>query len=191
MPAEKFEVVFVCTGNRFRSPLAAAIFRQAVAPLPVEVWSLGTLDLSPGAALPEAVVLGSEWGVDLREHRSGVLADADLSHVDLVIGFERTHVITATVEGRSRRERTFTLPELVGLLDRVARPVADDPFDTGQRRLELAAGLRPTDPLQIGQPELDDPLGLPATEQRRIAEAIDDLTRRLAEALFGLEQDRM
>jgi protein-tyrosine phosphatase len=191
VPAETFEVVFVCTGNRFRSPLAAAIFRQAVAPLPVEVSSLGTLDLRTEGALPEAVALGREWGVDLREHRSAVLREADLSQVDLVIGFEHAHVIAAAMEGRSRRERTFTLPELVSLLERVGRPVADDALDTGQRRLDLAAGLRPTDPLQIGQPELEDPLGLPATGQRRIAEVIDDLTRRLAESLFGLERDGM
>jgi hypothetical protein len=39
-----FEVVFVCTGNRFRSPLAAALFGRATAGLPVSVSSRGTLD---------------------------------------------------------------------------------------------------------------------------------------------------
>ena len=40
--ADELQVVFVCTGNRFRSPLAAALFREATSGLPVDVRSMGT-----------------------------------------------------------------------------------------------------------------------------------------------------
>ena len=39
----EFEVVFVCTGNRFRSPLAESLLRAATEGLPVRVRSLGML----------------------------------------------------------------------------------------------------------------------------------------------------
>jgi protein-tyrosine-phosphatase len=51
LSADVFRVAFVCTGNRFRSPLAAALFRSAAEGLPVEVASAGTLDLGGVGAL--------------------------------------------------------------------------------------------------------------------------------------------
>jgi len=56
--AAAFRIDFVCTGNRFRSPLAAELLRRAIGGLPVEVASVGTLDLGPLSALPEAM---EEW----------------------------------------------------------------------------------------------------------------------------------
>ena len=50
-----FEVVFICTGNRFRSVLAEHRLRQATSGLPVRVSSFGTLDASGNTALADAV----------------------------------------------------------------------------------------------------------------------------------------
>ena len=47
-PAQRFRFVIVCTGNRFRSPLAAAVVEQLVPELPVEVSSLNSLAANNG-----------------------------------------------------------------------------------------------------------------------------------------------
>ena len=110
-----FEVVFVCSGNRFRSPLAEASLSQLTRGIPVRVTSVGTLDLGPKPVLSEALTLGRSLGLDLSEHRARALSGGSLEEADLVIGFERAHVSMAVVEAGARPERTFTMPELVEL----------------------------------------------------------------------------
>ena len=114
--SEPLRVAFVCTGNRFRSPLAAALFESEAENLPVEVASLGTLDLGDEPALPEAVALAEGLGLDLTAHRARSVAELELGAYDLVLGFERKHVVASVVDAKAKIERTFTLPELLGLL---------------------------------------------------------------------------
>jgi protein-tyrosine phosphatase len=180
--SDVFDVVFVCTGNRFRSPLAAAIFREAAAGLPVQVSSAGTLELGPTPPLREAVEAGARLGLDLSSHRSRGLTGLDLSGVDLVVGFERHHVAAAVVEAGAPRNRTFTLPELVGLLEQIPDP--DSERLERARRLVAAAGEKRGDPARSQMPELEDPIGLPGGAQREIADEAREFTERLAKMLF-------
>jgi protein-tyrosine phosphatase len=179
------EVVFICTGNRFRSPLAEALFRRAAGELPVAVRSLGTLDLGPLPPLDGALEEAARLDLDLSAHRSSPLAGERLAEADLVLGFERMHVVTAVVDAEAPRERTFTLPELVELLARTTGPRAADPIERARLAIELAAAERPDDPRLIGLPELPDPLGKPPEVVRKIAGRIDVLTAELARALFA------
>ena len=154
-PRDTFRVAFVCTGNRFRSPLAAAVFRGAVASLAsdIRVESYGLLELEGEAALPEAVELGGGLGVDLAGHRSRVFRPGDLRDVDLV--------------------------------ERCAVPNVVDPLACARRVLEELArehsSGRPRDLFE----ELGDPIGQPLRVQRLLAERVTVLTRRLAYGLFG------
>jgi protein-tyrosine-phosphatase len=166
-------VAFVCTGNRFRSPLAAAVFRH-------DAESFGTLDLDGAPALPEAVALGAELGVDLSRHRSRPIRAGVLEPFDLVVGFERFHLATAVVDGGATREVTYTLPELVALLERLDTPESDP-----RAKIARAAAARRAGTTFSGVPELADPLGRSPHEQRELAGRVADLTHRLAHGLFG------
>ncbi len=183
MSGDTFSVVFVCTGNRFRSPLAAAFFEAATADLPVAVTSLGTLELGDVEALPEAVALAHEHGVDLTEHRASGLRGIDLATADLVVGFERKHIAAAVVDARAPAERTFTLPELVGLLERQAAP-GGDPLVSARAAVQRAHASRPRDFRRAPIAELPDPLGLDHPAQRAVALEVRRLTGRLAAVLF-------
>lgn len=142
--------------------------------LPVEVSSLGTLDLGPVPALPEAVTLAEELGLDLTSHRARQLGD--LRDRDLVVGFERKHVMAAVVDAGAPLEKTFTLPELVGLLHDRAGPARD--------RVAAAHAARPKDFRNRPLPEIPDPLGLSVPEQRAVARAVEEQVSSLAAALF-------
>jgi protein-tyrosine phosphatase len=172
VPDDTFDVVFVCTGNQFRSPLAAAVLARETEGLPVRVSSCGTGALDGAAAFAEAAELGTRLSVDLSGHRSrrlGPLGDADL-----VVGFERHHVERAVVDAGAPRERAFTLPQLVELLE--AHPGNGSP---GER----LARVRPGNMLDA--PEILDPFGEPSAAQEAIADEVEDLSRRLAVALFA------
>jgi protein-tyrosine phosphatase len=180
-----FSMVFLCTGNRFRSPLAETLFRQEADGLPIHVSSLGTLELQEGNALPEAVEEARRLGVDLRGHRTTPLSQRGLADVDLVIGFERKHVMTAVVEAGAPRDRTFTLAELAMLLAGIASPALDDPAERAREVVRQAAARRLPDANLTAVPETQDPLGRSAKEQRAIAEEVNELVQGVKVGLFG------
>jgi protein-tyrosine phosphatase len=179
----EFDVVFLCTGNRFRSPLAAALFARATEGLPVRVRSLGTLDVGPVSVLPEALEEAASLGLDLSAHRACKLTGEDLSDADLVVGFERMHVASAVVEAGARRERTFTLPELVGLLDAIGPLSGRDPVERARSALQAAHESRPASHALV--PQVADPLGRPRRAQTKTAKQLEELVSRLAAELFG------
>jgi low molecular weight protein-tyrosine phosphatase len=185
MSSAEFHVLFVCTGNRFRSPLAAELFRVHVAGLPVVVSSAGTLDLVAGPAEPEALEQGLLLGVDLSSHRSRCLGDEDLSTVDLVIGFEPAHVARAVVDAKAPRERTFMLAELVELLELDSEEAdSGSPIDRARAAVARADLLRVRSGSPAGAHEIADPYGAGAEVARQTAQAIRSLTNRLADGLF-------
>jgi protein-tyrosine phosphatase len=182
--SERFSVAFVCTGNRFRSPLAAALFERAGADVPLQIQSLGTLDLGSVHVLPEAAAAASRLGVDLSEHRAQGIVPGSLASCDLVVGFERAHLAAAVIDGGARRERTFTLPELVELLGSVEPPAARDAIERARQSIVRADAAR-SGRNRLDLPEVKDPLGRSAGEQAEISDVVESLAATLARALFG------
>jgi protein-tyrosine-phosphatase len=181
----QLQVAFVCTGNRFRSPLAAALLAREADGLPLRIVSLGTLDIGSRPALPEAVAIADELGLDLSGHASRNLTRAELEPFDLVLGFEREHVMASVVDAGARRERTFTLPELVRLLRRLPDPPLEtDPIERALVRIGEAHAARPQGFRHI--PELGDPLGKALRVQRQTAAELSDLVSELAVGLFAV-----
>jgi protein-tyrosine phosphatase len=176
-----FRAAFICTGNRFRSPLAEAMFRAELERrgIAATVESFGVLKLGGTPALPEVVEYGNELGVNLSRHRTRSVERDVLANFDLVVGFERAHLATAVVDGGAGRDVTYTLPELVELLERTE----DSPSDPHER-LARAAAHRNVGKTFSGVAEVADPLGRPGREQHRLAARVADLTRRQARGLF-------
>ncbi|MBA3383451.1 MAG: hypothetical protein H0T20_02215 [Actinobacteria bacterium] len=183
MPADHFRLAFICTGNRFRSPLAAAVAADAVAGLPVTVESAGLLELGEVGALIEAIDAGRVFGVDLAAHRCRRLAPGSLTGTDLVIGFERKHLNAAIADGAASVAHVFTLPEAVSLLDRVDRPTDSEPVARARALVRSAHEVR-ANLTQQPPGEIPDPLGQADSLQRKIAGSVADLSKRLAAALF-------
>jgi len=179
-----FEVVFVCTGNRYRSPIAEGLLRAATRELPVRVRSLGTLPIAGEPAFEEAIEHARKLGVDLSEHRSRSVEGADLSQADLVVGFELNHMAKAVVDAGADRRRTFLLPELVDYLEQVGPAHGDDDVVArAARAVEAAAELRAQHGPAPPQ-ELADPAGRSPKEGEQAVEQIAGLTSRVARLLF-------
>jgi protein-tyrosine phosphatase len=185
-PSQRFRFVIVCTGNRFRSPLAAAVVAQLVPELPVEVSSLGTLDLHGAPPLKAAVKEAERFGLDLSEHRASTLVGADLREADLVVGFERAHVGSAVLEAGAPRERAFLLTELVDLLDPNPPGDIDDPVRRARAAVGQAEETRQESPNDWHE-EIPDPLGGSARVARDVAANVQRLTAAAVQSLFGVE----
>ena len=177
----EFDVVFICTGNIFRSAIAEAVFRARTRGAPVHVSSAGTLDLASAPAHRAARALGPSLAIDLSAHRSRCVTAVDLTGADLVVGFERAHVAAAVVEAGAERARTFTLPELVELLGSVGGFSAGDGVECARELVRRAAALR--DPT-ARFPEIVDPIGGPRSVFASTGRLVADQAGRLAETLF-------
>jgi protein-tyrosine phosphatase len=177
--ADRFEVVFICTGNRARSPTAEGILRLHV-PADVDVRSVGLLDVGPVPALEPAVRAAQRFGVELGAHRARMLAQRELRDVDLVLGFEPAHISAAVVDGGARVERTFSLPELGDLLTRYGADIG--PALDRSSIVQFAHGRRPVGFLSA--PSITDPFGEPDAVFLKTADEIDRQLRPIVSVLF-------
>jgi protein-tyrosine phosphatase len=177
------EVVFVCTGNRARSPLAEALFRRYSAGVETAVSSSGTLNVGALAPLERAIEAGDRLGVDLREHRARPIRNGALASADLVLGFEPSHVAAAVGLGGASAEQTFLLGELVMLLG--GSSWEQDPVARARAEISQADARRVRPFPHASEVVIADPLGKPAKVMRRTAAKIDRLVRQLVLGLYG------
>lgn len=152
---------------------------------PVRVSSLGLAELGPVPPLPEALTEAQRFELDISGHRARPLHGEDLSGADLVVGFERIHLATAVVDANAARERTFTLPELVELLDQIDPRGRGEVVERARRIVGLAADARSSRGFEPLLPEIPDPWGRPPEVYRETAERVIELTRVVGERLFG------
>jgi protein-tyrosine-phosphatase/tRNA A37 threonylcarbamoyladenosine synthetase subunit TsaC/SUA5/YrdC len=97
-------IVFVCTGNTCRSPLAEALCKKRLADrlgctvdeLPARgfsVLSAGLAAMMGGAAADEAIAVAETYGADLTRHRSRPLSVELAAQADHLIGMTHGHVM--------------------------------------------------------------------------------------------------
>jgi protein-tyrosine phosphatase len=183
---DTFSIVFICTGNRFRSPLTEAFLRRLTEGLPVTVQSFGSLRVEDAPPLPEAIEIARSCGIDLAGHRARYVSDASLSHADLVLGFEDSHVRQAVVEADASRDRSFTIRHFARLLEAVDHVPRDDVVASARSAVEQAALLVARDPSGQRQDAMSDPFGAPVSLQLKTAAEIRELSLMLASRLFGV-----
>lgn len=119
-------VLFVCTANRFRSPLAAAIFAKALAeeekarsiPWGIgaarewRVASAGISAVSQEPVLPAVLEAAQQFGLDLSAHRSQRVDDLRLSDFDLFIVMQENQKLVLKSEYPELEERIYLLSHI-------------------------------------------------------------------------------
>jgi protein-tyrosine phosphatase len=180
-----FEILFVCTGNRCRSPVAEGHLRRMAEGLPVVVGSVGLLDLGSAPALPEVLEVARGAGLDLTEHRSRHLLSIDAAGADLVVGLERSHVAAAVVEANVPYEKVFTFKEIVRLLQAIDPPSDPDPVERARAAVKLAHERRSSSDSFVPGEDIQDPFGGPRSAYVEMANDVSALCRALLSGLFG------
>lgn len=88
-------ILFVCTANQFRSPIAAAYFERRLCDLSASagwtVSSAGTWVTAGLPAHPKALIEAAALGLDLRAHRTREVDAAMLAAADLIVVMEQGH----------------------------------------------------------------------------------------------------
>lgn len=93
MPSRPHHLLFVCSGNICRSPMAEYLARQHadVTGIDVEARSAGTLGLVNRPAEPKMVKVGAELGLDLTPHVCQPITDELVAWADRIYVMEIAH----------------------------------------------------------------------------------------------------
>lgn len=89
------KILFVCSGNTCRSPLAEAIARRLIEDAgrkDVEISSAGTSAWDGSPASDGALLVGLERGLDLSAHRSRQLTEEIVREADLILAMSPSHL---------------------------------------------------------------------------------------------------
>ncbi len=126
-------VLFVCTANLCRSPIAMVLFQQRLREScpELESWgikSAGTWTTN-GQACPTSVIrVMAERGLDLRSHRSRMVTGEILDGFDLVLVMEKNHKEALQIEFPDKAKRIFLLTEMAGQTLEILDPFGNSPL---------------------------------------------------------------
>ena len=176
-------MLFVCTGNICRSPTAEGFAREMVADAaaPIDVSSAGIVGWEGSPAARESVQAAAECGIDISRHIARRLEERHVRDADVIVCMAAEHRDAVTGLVPDAAGKTFTLKELVRLLE--ASPSA--PTWTFAERVTRAHELRTSgfdgDP---ADEDIADPLGATMDSFRAVAWDLEEWTRRLSPGLI-------
>jgi protein-tyrosine phosphatase len=181
---EPFRIAVLCTGNRFRSPIAAAVIETLAENLPVEVRSMGTQHTGSRGATSSAIDAATRLGVDLSAHRARLATALDVAHADLVLGFELVHLARARQLG-APISRMFTLPSLGEVVEQLPpeRVNGERPTDRARRVVTWAHQHR--DAAGTALREIRDPVAAGPSRSLSTAREVHHYASIVAAYLFG------
>ena len=130
-----YTILFVCTGNQFRSPIAAEVFReQLVRDGQSSNWqvnSAGTWTTAGLRAPLDAIKLARSFGVNIESHSTRALDQGLLEAADMILVMETGHKESIQVEFPFARNKVYLLSQV---LEGVAYDIPDPASSSGEAR---------------------------------------------------------
>ena len=123
---KKKRLIFVCTGNTCRSPMAEGLLKALLGENPTwDIASAGVYASSGHPASPHAIAALREKGIELSDHQSQPLTPERIHQADLLITMTQSHCDAVLSIAPESKQKVFLLKSFG-----IAQCAADitDPF---------------------------------------------------------------
>ena len=131
------KVLFVCTANLCRSPMAEGVFRTLVERAGLadgfEIASAGTSEAHVGKPpVPDAIEVAASRGYDITNQRARQVTSDDIAHFDYPLAMDSSHLVAMrwlaprALVGKPRMFLSFAPPMgVIDVLDPIGGPRAE------------------------------------------------------------------
>ncbi|MEU5547623.1 low molecular weight phosphatase family protein [Streptomyces sioyaensis] len=167
-------ILFICTGNVYRSPLAERLLASRIKH--AQVWSAGTEAVRITGMHPDARSILEELGGNGEGFTSRILREEYVANAELVLGLEEQHREAAVRLSPKSLRKCFTLKEFLRLAGGSTSPLRDPITEAAARR-----GSAP--PVPRSEDEIADPLGSSYRTLRTCAHEVAESVAQLSELL--------
>ena len=121
-------ILFICTGNQCRSPIAEMLFKRQIQQYPAtgdwRIESAGTWAYSGKAAHPQMRLVAQEVGLGLSQHRAQRIEDVPaLGTFNLILTMERSHKESLQIEFPQLSRRLYLLSDMAGVAYDISDPI--------------------------------------------------------------------
>lgn len=106
-----YNLLFVCSGNTCRSPMAEAIALEALRRREwshVSVVSAGSVATEGSPASAHAIQVAAEHGLELVHHQARVLSSEIVGWADLILGMSESHMVAVAEMGGAEKVALVT-----------------------------------------------------------------------------------